>query len=56
MKRKDNPEGLFIPAGACIGLGFGFMFDKVAAGVLLGVGVGFLVMGLTMWISKMKKK
>lgn len=44
--KKDDKEGLFIPAGLFIGLGLGFLFDQIVAGVMLGLGLGFLAMAL----------
>jgi len=48
-KKKEDRSGLFIPAGLFLGLGFGAMYGNYAAGVLLGLGVGFLGMAIA-WI------
>jgi len=51
-KKEDN-TGLFIPAGLFIGLGFGAVYGGWAAGVLFGLGVGFLGMGIAkVWGKK----
>ena len=45
-RRSGGATGLAIPAGLFIGLGVGLLVDQTAAGVLLGLGGGFLVMGI----------
>jgi hypothetical protein len=44
---KDNPGGLFIPAGVLVGMGVGIAADNVGAGLFIGLGVGFALMALT---------
>lgn len=44
--QKDNPGGLFIPAGIITGMGFGFLTDNVAAGMFIGLGTGFALFAL----------
>jgi hypothetical protein len=41
-KYKGNPGALFIPAGVLIGLGVGFLINKIVGGALTGLGLGFL--------------
>jgi hypothetical protein len=43
-KKRTGVTGLAIPAGLFIGIGVGFLVDNTAAGVLLGLGGGFLGM------------
>lgn len=38
----DSPGGLFIPAGVLGGMGFGFLFGNLVAGLFIGLGAGFL--------------
>ncbi len=38
----DSPGGLFIPAGALGGIGFGFLFGNLVAGLFIGLGLGFM--------------
>ena len=42
MVKKKDQKGIIFPAFVLIGLGIGMLFNQVAAGVLIGVGVGFL--------------
>jgi len=42
--RTGGVTGLAIPAGLLIGIGVGILVDNTAAGVLLGLGCGFLGM------------
>ncbi len=51
-KDKKNPAGLFIPAGALIGLGLGFLYSNLPAGVLTGLGVGFAIMAVIMLLRR----
>jgi hypothetical protein len=43
-KKRNGVTGLAIPAGLFIGLGVGILVDNTSAGVLLGLGGGFLGM------------
>ena len=51
IQRKDAAE-LAIPAGLFIGLGIGLTNGQVAGGVLIGLGLGFLLL----MINKLVKK
>lgn len=53
--KKSNIENWFIPAGALIGLGIGFLYQELLAGLFLGLGIGFLVEGLILLTKKRKK-
>ena len=45
-KKKDEYPGLFIPAGLFLGLGFGALYGQWVAGVMFGLGLGFLGMAI----------
>lgn len=42
-EQEDKNGAIFVPAGALIGVGMGFVFDNIVAGALIGVGCGFLI-------------
>ena len=52
-KKKDDIEGIAIPAGLFIGMGIGFLTDSFVAWMFIGLGIGFLLM---MIIRLLKKK
>ena len=52
MAKKKEPGALFIPAGACLGLGWGFLNGNIVAGVLIGVGLGFAGFAVISLIQK----
>ncbi len=54
-KKKDEKEGLFIPAGIFLGMGFGFLYNQLVAGLFIGLGVGFVLFAITSIISNKKK-
>ncbi|MFH0961314.1 MAG: hypothetical protein V1820_01375 [archaeon] len=41
----ENKAGIFIPGCLLIGLGFGFVFGNVPAGIFIGLGTGLLAYG-----------
>lgn len=44
-KQQDNwSNGVAISGATLVGLGIGLVFDQAGAGVLIGVGAGFLLM------------
>jgi len=53
-KKRDVPEGTFIPAGLLIGLGVGFIVHNIPAGLLIGLGSGFLLFALFGMLRKRK--
>ena len=55
QKKQWNITGVAIPAGLCIGMGFGFLVDNITAGIFLGLGGGFLVMMIIMLILQFKR-
>jgi 4-amino-4-deoxy-L-arabinose transferase-like glycosyltransferase len=44
--KRRRGAGLFIPGFMFIGLGVGILFKNAGAGVLLGLGVGFIIWGI----------
>ena len=54
-KQKENKDlgGLFIPAGLFLGMGLGFIIDKLVAGLFIGLGAGFLLFAI---VNLFKKK
>ena len=44
--KDDEPEALFIPAGVLSGMGFGFLFGNLVAGLFIGLGAGFAVFAI----------
>jgi len=55
-KKKKNvyedASGIFIPAGLFLGLGIGGFVGNWGAGVLFGLGLGFLAMALIKLLKK----
>ena len=45
-KKKEDSSGIFIPAGALLGLGLGGLSGQWATGVLIGLGLGFAAMAI----------
>jgi hypothetical protein len=48
MAKKENNQsasGAVFVGCAVLGVGLGLMFDQTAAGSVIGVGVGFILMG-----------
>ena len=53
MEDNDrDASGLAIPAGLFIGAGIGMLIDNLVAGILLGLGIGFLGMMLYRLIKR----
>ena len=50
--RKWAVSGVFIPAGLFIGMGIGWAMGHIVQGLLVGLGAGFLAMGITRLIVK----
>ncbi len=54
-KRKEQDKGaLFIPAGLFIGMGFGFLYNKLTEGLFIGLGAGFLLFAIVQLFSRKK--
>lgn len=51
---KDNPGGLFIPAGVLTGMGVGFLIDNLVAGMFIGLGVGFAIFAVISVLAERK--
>jgi hypothetical protein len=45
-KNSSSISGLFFVGCMFIGVGMGFFFGNIPVGALIGMGVGFLVMGI----------
>ena len=52
-KNRREMGGLFIPACLFLGMGFGFVADKLVGGMFVGLGAGFLLFAL---VNLLKKK
>ncbi|MDP3026827.1 MAG: hypothetical protein Q8N63_03900 [Nanoarchaeota archaeon] len=52
--KQKYPEAAFVPAGVLIGLGYGFLVNKIAAWTLIGLGLGFAVMAIIRLLRKKK--
>lgn len=52
--KKDEPEALFIPAGCLIGIGFGFLYNHIIAGLFIGLGLGFTIFAFLLNMKKNK--
>lgn len=50
MKKKENPGGLFVAAGVLMGMGFGFLYGNLPAGLFIGLGCGFIVFGIITYL------
>ena len=53
-QKKDDPSGIFVPAGLLIGLGIGFIVDNVPAGLFVGLGAGFALIAITQLLKNSK--
>ena len=42
-KDRRGISALFIPAGLFLGMGIGFLTDKLVSGMYIGLGVGFVL-------------
>ena len=52
MKDNSTVGGVIFVGCMFIGLGIGMLYNKTAVGVILGLGVGFIVMGLIRAFSR----
>jgi len=55
-KKKDNPGNYMFVGALFVGLGMGMYFGRPDVGVLLGLGVGFLLLAFYHLFSKQSKK
>jgi hypothetical protein len=51
-KKSDEPEALFVPAGVLTGIGFGFLYENLVAGLFIGLGIGFIIFAVLSSIKK----
>lgn len=42
-KYPDKGEGALIPGGVLAGMGFGFLYNNLVAGLFIGLGAGFVL-------------
>lgn len=54
-RKRNDAEALFIPAGVLTGMGFGFLYGNLVAGLFLGLGIGFVIFALLSTIKSFKK-
>ena len=50
-KKYNGASGLAIPGGLLLGIGIGMVVDNIAAGVLMGLGGGFLIMMIVRMVT-----
>lgn len=53
-KKTEEFGALFIPAGVITGIGFGFLYDHLVAGLFIGLGIGFTLFALSGILDKRK--
>ena len=53
-KRDKDPGGLLFVGALFVGLGIGMYFGRPDVGVLVGLGVGFLLMAIYHLLKKKK--
>ena len=52
LKQKQTVGGILFVGCMFIGFGLGFYFYQIPVGLFIGMGVGFIAMGLTMVLMK----
>lgn len=52
QKQKQTIGGIIFTGCMFIGFGLGFYFHQIPVGIFIGMGVGFVAMGLTMIFMK----
>ena len=52
--RQRKLEGMFIPAFILIGIGTGLLFGRPDVGAVVGLGAGFIAMGVAKMINSSK--
>lgn len=53
-KKKEKIEDYLFVGALFVGLGLGIYFEQVAVGVLIGLGVGFLLRAIYYLLKKKK--
>lgn len=51
-KKENHNAALFIPAGLLLGMGFGFLFKDLVAGLFIGLGGGMVIFAVLNFIQK----
>jgi uncharacterized membrane protein len=51
-KSQDNKAALFIPAGILLGMGCGFLFNNLVAGMFIGLGAGMVTFAILTFMKK----
>jgi cell division protein FtsW (lipid II flippase) len=54
--RQRKLEGMFIPAFILIGIGAGLLFGRPDVGAVVGIGTGFIAMGVAKMINSSKSE
>lgn len=52
MKFKRDVSGHFFIGSLFLGIGFGIYFNQIVVGISLGLGLGFIIKGIFMAITK----
>jgi len=50
--RSISPWGVFLPGCMFLGMGLGYVFGSVKAGLLIGMGAGFILVGISWMRSR----
>ena len=45
-KRTISPWGVLLPGCMFLGMGLGYLFGSMKAGILIGMGAGFMLVGI----------
>jgi len=51
-KSQENKSALFIPAGLLLGMGCGFIFNNLVAGMFIGLGAGMVIFAVLTFMKK----
>jgi hypothetical protein len=51
IKKEDN-SGIFVPGGLLLGMGFGFLYGNLLAGLFIGLGGGLILMAIIKTLEK----
>ena len=49
---KENKRALLIPAGLILGIGCGFLFNNIVAGMFVGLWVGMVAFAILIFMKK----
>ena len=53
-RKEDAKSGHFVLAGLFLGMGLGFLYNKITVGIFLGLGFGFLFSAVSQVLKKNK--